>query len=138
MALFALISWLLHPYKGNRAQVAVDRLRPWEPLFLCPLTAAVTALFYFILTHFQTANLFLSTLSVTTSFAAVYLTFRRSPLYALAYAVNDVVLILLWSLASLHSSRYFSVVICFCAFLANDLYGFFCWRAMEKRQAAGH
>ena len=84
MALFALISWLLHPYKGNRAQVAVDRLRPWEPHFLCLLTAAVTALFYFILAHFQTANLFLSTLSVTTSFAAVYLTFRRSPLYALA------------------------------------------------------
>ena len=138
MAVAALVSWLRHPFKGNRAQVAVDRLRPWEPLFLCPLTAAVTALFYFILAHFQTANLFLSTLSVTTSFAAVYLTFRRSPLYALAYAANDVVLILLWSLASLHSSRYLSVVICFCAFLANDLYGFFCWRAMEKRQTAGH
>ena len=138
MALFALISWLLHPYKGNRAQVAVDRLRYGEPLFLCLLTAAVTALFYFILAYFQTANLFFSTLSVTTSFAAVYLTFRRSPLYALAYAANDVVLILLWSLASLHSSRYLSVVICFCAFLVNDLYGFFCWRAMEKRQAADH
>ena len=118
--------------------MAVDRLRPWEPLFLCLLTSSVTALFYFILAHFQTAKLFLSTLSVTTSFAAVYLTFRRSPLYALAYAANDVVLILLWSLASLHSSRYFSVVICFCAFLANDLYGFFCWRTMEKRQTAGH
>ena len=136
MAVAALVSWLRHPYKGNRAQVQVDRLREGEWLLLALLTAAVTAAFFFILRAFHTANLALSTLSVTTSFAAVYLTFRRNPHYALAYALNDAVLILLWLLAARTQQRYLSVAVCFCAFLVNDLYGFLCWRAMEKHQQA--
>ena len=98
------------------------------------LTAAVTFIFYFILEAFDTANILPSTLSVATSFAAVYLTFRRSPFFALAYAANDVVLIVLWTLAALDNITYISVIVCFALFLVNDLYGFVSWRKMEKRQ----
>lgn len=98
--------------------------------------AVVTAIFYCILAHFHTANLLPSTVSVTTSFLAVYLTYHRSPYYALAYAANDVVLIVLWVLASMEDSRYLSVVVCFAAFLVNDIYGFICWQRMQRRQAA--
>jgi len=136
MALFALISWLRNPFRGNRAEVAVNRLRPWEYGFLVVLTAAVTALFYRILQYFHTANIVPSTLSVSTSFLAVYLTFRRSPWFALAYAANDLVLILLWYLAAREDQTYVSVLICFTVFLFNDLYGFISWRAMEARQHA--
>lgn len=97
--------------------------------------AAVTVGFYFVLDAFHTANIVPSTLSVTTSFVAVYLTFRRSPFFALGYAANDVVLIVLWVLASLADARYVSVV-CFAAFLVNDLYGFANWQKMKKRQRA--
>ncbi len=134
MAVFSLIAWLRHPYQGNRAQVEVSRLKKAEYGWMLLLTAAITLAFYFILKAFQTANLFLSTLSVTTSFIAVYLTFRRSPYFALAYAANDVVLIGLWVLASLENRSYLSVVICFVAFLFNDLYGFISWRKMQKQQ----
>ena len=72
--------------------------------------------------------------TVTTSFLAVYLTFRRSPYFALAYAANDIVLILLWILASLYDIRYISVVVCFAAFFVNDIYGFISWRKMKVRQ----
>ena len=99
-------------------------------------TAVVTVIFYFILNRFHTANIVPSTLSVTTSFLAVYLTFRQSPYFALAYAANDVVLILLWILASAEEIRYLSVVVCFVAFLFNDLYGFVSWQRMKERQAA--
>jgi len=75
-----------------------------------------------------------STLSVTTSFIAVYLTFRRSPYFALAYAANDVVLMVLWTLATIENITYISVLICFVVFLVNDLYGFISWRKMEQRQ----
>lgn len=78
MALLALITWLHHPYEGHRSEVAVARLRRGEVRVMLLLTAAVTALFYPILRHFHTANLLPSTLSVTTSFLAVYLTFRRN------------------------------------------------------------
>lgn len=86
---------------------------------------------------FDTAKLLPGTLSVTTSFAAVFLTFRRSPYFALAYAANDAVLILLWVLASMTDSSYISVAVCFCAFLANDIYGYISWRKMKIRQSVG-
>ena len=136
MALFALVSWLRNPYNGNRAEVAVNRLKNKELAFLYVLTALVTLGFYFILDHFNTANMIPSTLSVTTSFIAVYLTFRRSPYFALAYAANDVVLIVLWTLAAVEDISYLSVIICFVMFLVNDLYGFVSWKRMEKRQMA--
>ena len=136
MALFALISWLRNPYNGNRAEVAVNRLENKELALMYVLTAGVTFGFYFILDHFGTANMLPSTLSVTTSFIAVYLTFRRSPYFALAYAANDVVLIGLWTLAAAQQREFVSVVVCFAAFLAGDLYGFISWRRMARRQAA--
>lgn len=135
MAVFALVAWLRNPFNGNHSEVAVDQLSRKEQGFMWCLTAAVTLLFYFILEFFHTANIIPSTLSVTTSFLAVYLTYRRNPWYAVAYACNDIILIVLWVLASLEDISYLSVVVCFIAFLANDIYGFINWRSMEKRQA---
>jgi nicotinamide mononucleotide transporter PnuC len=136
MALFALISWLRNPYKGNKAEVAVNRLDAVEWILILILSALVTVLFYFILNYFDTANMLPSTLSVTTSFIAVYLTFRRSPYFALAYAANDIVLIVLWIFASMADISYLSVMICFVLFLVNDIYGYISWRKMEQRQMA--
>ena len=65
---------------------------------------------------------------------AVYLTFTRSPYFALGYAANDVVLIVLWVLASIKDFSYISVVICFVVFLVNDIYGFVSWKRMQKTQ----
>ncbi len=134
MAVFALIAWLRNPYNGNKAEVKVNRIGSKERVCMWIAAIAVTILFYFVLTHFHTANIVPSTISVTTSFLAVYLTFRRSPYFALAYASNDIVLIVLWVLASISDIRYVSVVVCFAAFLANDIYGFLNWRKMELRQ----
>ena len=137
MAVFALVSWLRNPYKGNKAEVKVNTIRKQEMLLIWLLTAVVTVLFYFILEYFETANILPSTLSVTTSFLAVYLTFRRSPYFALAYAANDLVLIVLWVMASLYDTKYISVVVCFMAFFVNDVYGYISWQKMKLRQSQG-
>lgn len=134
MAIISLVAWLRNPFNGNKAQVKVNRIKKSETVFMIILTALVTLAFYFILKHFGTANLIPSTFSVTTSFLAVYLTFRRSPYFSLLYAANDVVLIILWILASVTNISYISVVVCFAMFLANDLYAFISWRKMEIRQ----
>ena len=136
MAFFALVAWLKNPYKGNKAEVKVNSIGKTEQVLMWLLTVGVTVLFYFILKYFSTANIIPSTLSVTTSFLAVYLTFRRCPTFALAYAANDIILIVLWVLASLTDIRYISVVVCFVAFLFNDIYGFISWQRMKKRQGA--
>lgn len=134
MAVFSLISWLRNPYAGKRSEVRVDRLKRGERLLLPILTALVTVLFYFILKFFGTANLLPSTLSVATSFLAAYLIFRRSAYHALAYALNDLVLIFLWTLAAFSDRAYLSVTICFVMFLANDIYGFVSWKKRKRRQ----
>ena len=136
MAIVALVTWLKNPYKNNKSEVAVNKISKIETIFMLGLSVVVTITFYFILKIWGTANLIPSTVSVTTSFIAAYLTFRRSPYYALVYAMNDVVLIVLWILAVLSDISYVSVVVCFVAFLINDLYGFINWRKMQKRQSA--
>ena len=136
MAIFTFIAWLRNPYNGNKAEVKVNSIRKKEIIFMWLLTIVVTAVFYFILDAFHTANIVPSTISVTTSFVAVYLTFRRSPFFALAYAANDIVLIILWVLASIADASYISVVVCFVAFLVNDIYGFLNWKRIKERQTA--
>lgn len=136
MAVLALIAWIRNPFEGKKQEVKVNRIRSREYVLLAVLALAVTAIFYFILKVTNTANLIVSTFSITTSFVAAYLMARRSPWFALGYALNDVVLIVLWILASIEDLSYLSVVVCFVAFLANDLYNFISWRRMERRQAS--
>ena len=45
------------------------------------------------------------------------------------------VLIVLWILASMEDLSCLSVVVCFAAFLGNDIYGYISWCRMELRQA---
>ena len=134
MAIIALVSWLKHPYAGKHSEVRVNHIHGLEIMILAVLTPLVTYVFYLILVYFKTAHIVFSTLSVSTTFIAVYLTFRRSSYFTIAYAVNDLVLIILWGLASIEDLSYVSVVVCFVTFLVNDLYGFYNWRKMAKRQ----
>lgn len=134
MAVLSLISWLKHPYKGNKSQVEVNRISKKDAILTFIYALIVTAVFYFILKYFNTENLFFSTVSITTSFIAVFLTYKRSPYFALAYMLNDIVLIILWTLATLKDPSYISVIICFIVFLVNDIYGFISWRKMQAKQ----
>ena len=136
MAVMSLISWVKNPYKDT-AEVTVARVGKRKAAILAVLTALVTVAFYFILGALNTENLAVSTVSVATSFAAASLTFLRSPYYALWYSLNDVVLVVLWLLAAFEEPSYIIMVVCFATFLANDLYAFFNWRRMKKRQAEG-
>lgn len=134
MAVISLISWLRNPFMGKKSEVTVSRISKREISVMILFTIFVTIAFYFILDVFNTANLIPSTLSVTTSFTAAYLTYKRNAYFALAYALNDIVLIVLWVMATATDSSYLSVIICFVVFLANDLYSFFNWLRMQKRQ----
>lgn len=134
MSVFALVSWLRNPHNGNKAEVEIARLKKAEIFNMVVLAVIVTVVFYFILRAFNTSNLVPSTASVTTSFLAVYMTYKRSPFFALAYAANDIILIVLWTLAALSDISYIAVITCFVLFLINDIYTFINWTRMHKRQ----
>ena len=134
-AIFALVSWLKNPSEKGRAEVKINSLKKKEILIAFIASIIITIAFYFILGYFNTKSLFISTLSVFTSFLAGYLTFRRCKYFTIAYAFNDIVLIVMWILATIQDIGYLSVVICFIVFLVNDFYGFISWSKMKKRQS---
>ena len=135
IAAASVVTWLKHPYKKDRNEVKIHHLSPRGFILLFIATVIVTVAFYFILGALGTTNLIVSTFSVSTSFLAASLLMFRSSYYAIAYAANDVVLIILWVLASFDDPSYIPMVVNFAAFLANDLYGFLSWKAREKKQA---
>ena len=134
-AFVSVISWLRNPY-GDSKEVRVAKMTAKKWVGVCALTVAVTVVFYFILDALDTANLFFSVISVTTSMLASALTFLRSPYYALAYAANDIVLIILWVLAAIADISYLPMIFCFIMFLANDVYGFINWCRLRRIQAS--
>lgn len=137
MDLFAFIAWLRNPFKGKKTEVTVNKVKNKELGLLAVLTVIITVVFYFILKKFGTSNFMVSTFSIATSFAAVYLTARRDYRFSMAYAFNDIVLIILWALAARDNITYLSMVICFCSFLCMDCYTYFSWQRLKKKQAEG-
>lgn len=136
MSVITLISWLKNTNKDeNSSEVKIGKVKLSEVIILIFITTGVTIGFYFILKYFNTENLLISTFSVATSFAAAYLSFRRSAYYPVIYALNDIVLIVLWGMQSINDISYISVVICFGVFAMFDIYGFINWRKMQIIQS---
>ena len=135
MAVWSAITWFKNPSEGNSSEVAIQKLTKRHVIWLTVSTVLVTVVFYYILMLLDTPNIVFSTISIVTSFLAAALTMLRSSYYAVGYAANDVILIVLWVLASLENPAYIPVVVNFVIFFVNDMYGFVSWKKREVRQA---
>lgn len=135
IAIMSIITWIKNPYDKEKSEVKVAKLGFFKTFLMWVLTVSVTFVFYFILRYFNTANLMVSTISIATSFLASFLMLFRSPFYAAAYGANDIVLIILWVMATMENLSYLPMIICFVMFLCNDLYGYFNWTRMRKSQS---
>ena len=135
MAVWSAITWFKNPSEGNSSEVAIQKLTRRHVIWLTVSTVLVTVVFYYILMILDTPNIVFSTISIVTSFLAAALTMLRSSYYAVGYAANDVVLIVLWVLASFENPAYIPVVVNFVIFFVNDMYGFVSWKKREVRQA---
>lgn len=135
MAVWSTITWIENPSENNGNEVQIQSLSKKHIVALCISGIIVTAVFYYILKSFNTPNIIFSTISIITSFIAASLTMLRSSYYAVWYAANDVVLIILWVLASLKDPAYIPVVVNFSIFFMNDMYGFMSWKQRELERA---
>lgn len=135
MAVWSTITWIKNPSENNGNEVQIQSLSKKHIVALCISGIIVTAVYYYILKSFNTPNIIFSTISIITSFIAASLTMLRSSYYAVWYAVNDVVLIIRWVLASLKDPAYIPVVVNFSIFFMNDMYGFMSWKQRELEQA---
>lgn len=134
MSVWSIITWAKNSGADNNGTVKIRKITLKIVLILTFFTVLVTSGFYFILKALDTPNLFFSTASIATSFLAASLTMLRSSYYALCYASNDLVLIVLWVLASAQNPVYIPVVVNFVIFFVNDMYGFICWKKREAVQ----
>ncbi len=134
MAVVSTVSWLRNPSEKDKSAVEIHILTKREKILSVIFSIIVTWVFYYILKAFNTANLTVSTLSITTSFLASYLTYYRNPYYAFWYGLNDIVLIILWILATIKDFGYFPMIICFVIFLINDSYAFLLWKLRQQQQ----
>lgn len=134
IAVFSIVTWLKNPSAEEKNTVQISRLNRKTALIMVFSCAAVTTVLGYILKILDTPNLVISVISIVTSYLASYLMMCRNSYYALAYAANDIVLIILWVLASLDNISYLPMIACFAMFLANDIYGFVSWKKREKRQ----
>lgn len=128
-----LVVWFKNRY-NKTSQVKVETEKPIDFLWSLVLGSAVTFGAYFLLRHLGTENLMWSTVSVFTSMVACYFILRRTSFYAIFYAINDVILVILWTYAAVKDSSYICMAICFLCFLINDVYGFFSWTSIRRRQ----
>ena len=131
MNILAIISWVRNPSE-NEGEVQISKVSARAKVVSAVLTVLITTAFYFILSALDTPNIVFSTISVTTSFAAAAMTMLRSSYYAFWYAWNDIVLIILWIMASVEDPVYIPVVVNFTIFFINDIYGFYSWKKREK------
>lgn len=131
MAVWSAFTWIKNPSENGK-EVAIQKITKKHIFGLVFFGIIVTALFYFVLKMLNTPNILFSTISITTSFLAASLTMLRSSYYALGYASNDIVLVILWLLASVENPVYIPVAVNFAIFLFNDLYGFISWKKREK------
>lgn len=135
MAVWSTVTWLKNPSEKNGNEVQIQKLGKKQVSLVVLIGIVVTMVFGLILSVLDTPNLVFSTVSVLTSFLAVTLTMLRSSFYALGYAANDLVLIVMWILASLDEPGYIPVAVNFCIFFVNDMYGFISWKKREVIQA---
>lgn len=135
MSVWSTITWLKNPSEENGSEVQIQTLNKKHIIGLTISGIFVTGVFYYILKLLDTPNIIFSTISIITSFLATSLTMLRSSYYAIGYAANDIVLIILWVLASLENPAYIPVVVNFSIFFINDMYGFVSWKKREIQQA---
>lgn len=130
MAIWSTITWIRNPSESGK-EVEIQQLTKKHIFLLATSGTVITIIFFKILAVLETPNIVFSTISITTSFLAASLTMLRSSYYAVGYAANDIVLIILWIMATMKDPSYFSVTIIFMIFFFFDVYGFFSWRKRE-------
>ena len=133
LMIIGLVNWLKHQDSTNT--VIIKEITKKE-LLLVLLSQAVTfAGYYFLLKAFNTNNLLVSTFSVVASIIATYLTARRSEHGFIGFIINDIILIVLWSLPVLNgNTSIIPVLLCPVLLLINDVYGVYNWKRIKKTQ----
>lgn len=133
LMIIGLINWLRH--QDNTNTVIVKEITKKE-LTLVLLSQIILFFgYYFLLKVFNTSNLIVSTISIVASVIATYLTARRSEYGFIGFIINDIVLIILWTIPLINGdTSIIPILLCPVLLLINDIYGVYNWKRIKDKQ----
>ena len=134
LMVIGLINWLKHQDSTNT--VIIKEITKKELLLVLLSQAIMFTGYYFLLKVFNTNNLLVSTFSVVASIIATYLTARRSEHGFIGFIINDIILIILWSIPVIKgNTNIIPVLLCPVLLFINDIYGVYNWKKIKINQA---
>lgn len=133
LMVIGLINWLKHQDSTNT--VIIKEITKKELLLVLLSQAIMFTGYYFLLKVFNTNNLLVSTFSVVASIIATYLTARRSEHGFIGFIINDIILIILWSIPVIKgNTNIIPVLLCPVLLFINDIYGVYNWKKIKINQ----
>lgn len=135
ICVITLISWFKNR-DNDKSNVKVAKNFGWKQwVLLAGLSCVFFVVFFFVLRAFNTANLIISTLSVTGNFAAGYLTINRSELSFIFYIISNIMCIVLWLTIVLQGGlQYLPTLINYVIFIFINIIGVINWVKLKKQQ----
>ena len=134
LCLLTVVSWM----KNRRGQeVKINKKIGWkEWLILVLVLAASTSGVYFLLRHFNTANLIVSTICSVLNVLASYLQMRRSEFSFFVFAVTSVVTLILWATTVLQGAlQNIPFIVNYVVLITVDCFGVFNWIGLKQVQS---
>ena len=127
MYVYGVISWITHKNQETDT-VTSNQISKKEWIILGFASMVGFGILYFVLKHFHTSQLVVSSFSMITSLIATYLIARRSKYSFVFFIGNDIILILLWGIPVLQGDfSLLPIVIENLVLLMNDAYGLKNW-----------
>jgi len=128
-----LITWLRH--QDNTNTVIIKEITKKELIIVLLSQLVMFFGYYYLLKLFNTSNLLISTISVVASIIATYLTARRCEHGFIGFIINDIILIILWSIPVINGNlSIIPVLLCPILLLINDIYGVYNWKRIKNNQ----
>ena len=133
LMIVGLINWLKH--QDNTNTVIIKEITKKELIIVLLSQVLLFYGYYSLLKLFNTNNLLVSTFSVVASIIATYLTARRSEHGFAGFIINDIILIILWSIPVINgNTNVIPVLLCPTLLLINDIYGVYNWKKIKNYQ----
>ena len=133
LMIVGLINWLKH--QDNTNTVVIKDITKQELIIVLISQAILFTGYYYLLKIFNTNNVLVSTFSIVASLIATYLTARRSENGFIGFIINDIILIILWSIPVFTGNlAIIPVVLCPVLLLINDIYGVWNWKKIKTEQ----
>lgn len=131
LTIFSAITWIKNRRKGSAIiKVNKIKLKEWVIVLFSSLLTFVGV--FFLLRAFNTANLVVSSVSLTLGIYANYLLMRRCEYNFVIYIINNLVCITLWMFLVVSDISYLPLVINYFMLLIYNTIGLINWLKLKK------